>query len=622
MAAFIALGVIATLSLLSLRQLSESYRHLSHTLDVLASEERLLSLLKDAETGQRGYLLVQGPRYLEPYHAAIREIGPELDRLRRLTADNASQQERLGRIQALIGQKLQELADTIALAQSGDRDAALSVVRTDQGKILMDALRLLLEEVAQEEQRLLKERALRLRQVLTQTLGTVLGGMGLLALLTLLAAGMVTRDFRALNQAAYEHRRYEQRLEALHAIDKAILRAASPAEVSHAALPALRQMVGCQKVGLILFTPGEAQDRALISEEGRESLAEQPLRLPGPPRMERPGDASKAVLDLGARPEAAEGLPTLPGFLAHGLRYQVILPLGSGPSPVGSLILASQWREPLDERAVQIALEVSDQMSIALEQARLREQLRGEAERLERQVRERTWELEEANRELEAFSYSVSHDLRGPLRAVDGFAQAIEDDEGNVLTPRSQRFFGKVKAASGRMAELIDDLLNLSRLSRAELTREPVELSTLAGQVIAELQAREPQRQVEVSIAPGLVGVGDMRLLRIVFDNLLGNAWKFTAKQPQPRIEVGALARQGETVIYIRDNGAGFDMAYAQKLFSPFQRMHSDDEFPGTGIGLATVHRILRRHAGHIWAESTVGSGSTFYFTLGGADVG
>jgi signal transduction histidine kinase/CHASE3 domain sensor protein len=620
-AAFVALGVMAVLLLLSTRQLSNSYAQVSHTLDVLVATERLLSLLKDAETGQRGYLLVEGTRYLEPYEAAIKEIGPEFERLRRLTSDNPRQQERLVRVEELIRQKLGDLASTIALHQRGEREVAIARVRTGQGKILMDALRLLMADVAQEERMLLEERTQRLREVTTQTLGVVLGGIGLLGVLTLVAAGMVRRDFRALAAASQQHRRYEQRLETLHAIDKAILRAASPGEVSHAALASVRKMVGCEKAGLLLAGPGPEEARAFISEDGGDTAVEQYFTLSSPLRLERPEGDVAAVLDLGAMPASVQGLPTLPGLLESGLRYQVLLPLGSGPRPSGSLILASQRRETFDERAVQVAREVADQVSIALEQARLREQLRGEAERLEHQVRERTAELREANSELEAFSYSVSHDLRGPLRAVDGFAQAIEDDSANVLTPRSQRFFGKVKAASGRMAGLIDDLLNLSRLSRAELVRERVDLSALAHQVIAELRAREPQRQVEVSIQPGLMGVGDTRLLRIVFDNLLGNAWKFTGQQPQPRIEVSAREQQGETVFSIRDNGAGFDMAYADKLFSPFQRMHSDQEFPGTGIGLATVHRILRRHAGRIWAESAVGVGSTFNFTLGGSDV-
>jgi signal transduction histidine kinase/CHASE3 domain sensor protein len=620
-AAFFALAVIGVLSYRSTQQLLDSYGQVTHTLDVLATGESLLSLLKDAETGQRGYLLVREPNYLEPYQAATQKIRPVLERLRELTRDNPGQQERIGRIEVLVRDKLEELARTIALDRAGSRDAALEVVQTGQGKRVMDMLRLLLAEVEAEERRLLEERTERLHQVTVRTLAVVLGGTGLLGVLTLLAAGMTARDFRALARARREHRRYEQRLEALHAIDKAILQAASPVEIIQAALSALRQVVGCEQAGLLLFEPGQEQARVLISEEGLDTQVDQRLPLPSPPRMEVPEGNGGAILDLGVVPAPAHGLPTLPRFLERGLRYQVILPVGSGTQPVGSLILASQRQEAFDEVAVQIAREVAAQVSIALEQARLREVLRGEAERLERQVRERTAELRETNAELEAFSYSVSHDLRGPLRAIDGFSQAIEDDPDNVLTARSQRFFGKVKAASGRMAGLIDDLLNLSHVSRTEMARSRVDLTALAGQVIAELRAREPQRQVEVSIQEGLVGQGDPRLLRIVLDNLLGNAWKFTGHQPHPRIEVSAFEQQGETVFSIRDNGAGFDMAYAQKLFSPFQRMHSDQEFPGTGIGLAIVFRILRRHAGRIWAESTVGSGATFYFTLGGSDV-
>ncbi len=619
-AAFIALAAIAVLSYRSTQQLSASYGMVTHTLDVIVAAESLLSLLKDAETGQRGYLLVRDPSYLEPYEAATRQLGPELEHLRRLTSDNPRQRERLGRAEVLIRERLEVLARTIALDRGGNREEALAIVQTGQGKRIMDSLRALMAEFQEEERRLLKERSERLHQVTARTLVVVLGGIGLLGALTLLAAGMAARDFRALTRAGRERRKYEQRLEALHAIDRAILRAASPVEVSRAALASLRQVVGCEQAALLLFESGQEQARALISEDGLDTLAEQPLALPSPPCMPAPETSAVVVQDLGAQPAPLHGLPTLPRFLESGLRFQLILPLGSGTQPMGCLILASRRQETLDG-AVQVACEVAAQVSIALEQARLRDRLRGEAERFEQQERERTAELRESNAELEAFSYSVSHDLRGPLRAIDGFSQAIEDDPDNVLTARSQRFFGKVKAASGRMAGLIDDLLNLSRLSRAEFVREQVDLTALASQVIAELRSREPQRQVEVSIQEGLEGVGDPRLLRIVLDNLLGNAWKFTSQQPQPRIEVSAFQQQGETVFSIRDNGAGFDMAYAQKLFSPFQRMHSEKEFPGTGIGLATVHRILRRHGGRIWAESVVGSGTTFYFTLGGLDV-
>ena len=223
---------------------------------------------------------------------------------------------------------------------------------------------------------------------------------------------------------------------------------------------------------------------------------------------------------------------------------------------------------------------------------------------------------EAANRELEAFSYSVAHDLRAPLRGVDGFSLALLQDYGDKLDDEGCDYLRQVRESAQRMGRLIDDLLALSRVTRSELTREPVDLSGLAQTVAGQLQRANPDRQVDIVIATGMVVDGDARLLRVALENLLGNAWEFTGKQAEPRIEVGVSAN-GDATYFVRDNGAGFDMAYASKLFAAFQRLHSADEFEGTGIGLATVQRIINRHGGHIWATGEVDRGATFYFTLG-----
>lgn len=236
---------------------------------------------------------------------------------------------------------------------------------------------------------------------------------------------------------------------------------------------------------------------------------------------------------------------------------------------------------------------------------------------LEERVRERTAQLEAANKELEAFSYSVSHDLRAPLRAITGFTRILQDEHTAQLDPEAQRLFGRIQDNARRMSQLIDDLLNLSRLTRAEVRRQPLSLSALAHEVIAAHRQREPERASEWHIAPDLKVVGDPNLLKIVLENLLGNALKFTAQRSPARIEVGSQSQlNGERAFFVRDNGAGFDMQYADKLFGAFQRLHSSDEFEGTGIGLATVQRIIHRHGGRVWAEGVAGQGATFYFTL------
>ncbi len=224
--------------------------------------------------------------------------------------------------------------------------------------------------------------------------------------------------------------------------------------------------------------------------------------------------------------------------------------------------------------------------------------------------------LEASNQELEAFAYSVSHDLRAPLRSMDGFSLVVLEDYADKLDDEGRDYLGRIRRASQHMAQLIDDMLTLSRVTRDELEQETVDLSGMAEAIAAELQKTDPTREVSFDIAPGVVAEGDGRLLRIVLENLLGNAWKFTAEHPTAMIEFGVAEIDGEAVYYARDDGAGFDMAYADKLFQPFGRLHSASEFEGTGIGLATVARIVGRHGGRVWAESAVEQGATAYFTL------
>jgi len=224
---------------------------------------------------------------------------------------------------------------------------------------------------------------------------------------------------------------------------------------------------------------------------------------------------------------------------------------------------------------------------------------------------------EAANRELEAFSYSVAHDLRAPLRGIDGFSQALLEDYADKIDEEGRRHLNFLRESAQRMGRLIDDLLGLSRVARAELCRLPVDLSVLARNVAAQLGGSDPDREVEIVIVDGIGAEGDAPLLRIALENLLGNAWKFTSKRTAARIEVGTMSVDGDTVYFVRDNGAGFDPAYEAKLFGVFQRLHSTREFEGTGIGLATVKRIVSRHNGRIWATSEVDRGATFYFTLG-----
>ncbi len=279
----------------------------------------------------------------------------------------------------------------------------------------------------------------------------------------------------------------------------------------------------------------------------------------------------------------------------------------------GSSFPVEYWSHPIEKDgetlgAVVTFLDISQRKQAEQELEKYREHL-------EELVQERTTELARINRELEAFSYSVSHDLRAPLRSIDGFSFALLEDYGEQLDEQGRQYLQRVRKSSQRMAELIDDLLLLSRVTRSDFVRQRLSLSELAQQAVERLQLNDPQRELEVVIETGIEAEGDRRLLAILFDNLIGNAWKYTGRTARPRIRFGTRPGEGAPVYFVEDNGAGFDMRYADKLFSAFQRLHGD-EFEGSGIGLATARRIVERHGGRIWAMGEPGRGATFLFTL------
>jgi PAS domain S-box-containing protein len=283
--------------------------------------------------------------------------------------------------------------------------------------------------------------------------------------------------------------------------------------------------------------------------------------------------------------------------------------------------LVELWTEEKDYTPdeIRLAHSLATQAAIAIENARLYEQAQQELverRRMEDTLRERTLQLEATNKELEAFSYSVSHDLHAPLRTIDGFSQILLEDYAGVLDAEGRDYLCRVRAASQRMGQLIEDILTLSRIARCDIHRRTVDMSAVAREIAVELKQREPDRQVDFLIEEDVVVSGSDGLLRVLLENLLGNAWKFTSKHARARIEFGTTQQDGTSVYFVRDDGAGFNMAYADRLFGAFQRLHSMTEFDGTGIGLATAQRIVHRHGGRVWAEGAVERGATFYFSL------
>jgi signal transduction histidine kinase len=279
-------------------------------------------------------------------------------------------------------------------------------------------------------------------------------------------------------------------------------------------------------------------------------------------------------------------------------------------APVGAI--GNYWaeRHQAGPQEVRLLQALADSTSIAMENVKLY----GE---LEQRVRERTAQLEVANKELESFSYSVSHDLRAPLRAIDGFSRMLERDSAETLGEKGRGHLQRIRAAAGRMDQLTEDLLSLARVTTLEIERKKIDLSRMARDILEILRQQAPDREAEIRIADGIEASCDGRLVKAVLENLLSNAWKYTSKQPSARIEFGVEEGLDKIrAFFVKDNGAGFDMTYAGRLFGAFQRLHSDKEFPGNGVGLATVQRIVRKHGGRVWAESEPGKGATFRFTL------
>lgn len=542
---------------------AETFRAVDHTYQVLDALEDTLVEMLNTETGSRGFAISGDEAFSQPYQTGIAAVQKEFELAKRLTQDNPEQQRRLAVLDPLIQTKISFANEVVRLRRSGDTAGAFQIIASGQGKAAMDEIRRLISEMEKDEKQLLRQRTDKALAATRTTMAIVVFGSLLALGLVGFARVIVRRDFEKLQQAEEALRGSQRRLTL--ALEAANIGDWELNLKTHAAHRSLKhdQIFGYPELlpewtYEIFLEHVHPEDRARVDQTFQGSVAagrDWYFEC----RIRRQDGAERHIWVRGAIfPNTA----------------------GGGMEMVGMVGDITERRHAEDA------------------------------------VRKLNGELADANQELAAFCYSVSHDLRAPLRGIDGFTHVLEEDYGDKLDDAGRGYLARVRAAAQRMGGLIDDLLKLSKITRAEMQPRFVDLSALAREVADALQRREPQRQVRWEIADGLSAQGDPQLLRVALENLLGNAWKFTGKRAEAVIEFGRQERDGQTVFCVRDNGAGFDMAYAKHLFGAFQRMHSTAEFEGTGIGLATVQRVLHRHGGRVWAEAGVDKGAAFYFNL------
>ena len=599
--------------------LADSEFRVAHTWEVIADLDHAFGLVKDAETGARGYLITDDPAYLAPSEEAARLLPGELEHLQALVSDNPPQLRHLAQMADAATRRMAMLTYTVGVRRTQGQAAAFALVTQGAGIAEMQQVRSLVSQMQATERGLLLRRLEASKRARTEARLTVAFASVLDVLFILLTFWSLGYERRLRHRASETARR----LEKLQAISDVGLTQLSVGQLTDAMLVRLRSLADIDAVALCGWHATEIEVQA-VQGVAIEPGTRVPLTPGGP--MALSGGENQAVRLHGAEVSRL----ALRAFHEH-MRSILILPLCVSARMMGLLVVGRKSEGAFRAEDDELLSVVADRIALAIDRASLYEAERvarqlAEASAaevqllnagLEERVLQRTNELEATNSELEAFSYSVSHDLRSPLRSVDGFSVALEEDYGELLTGDGKHYLARIRAGVQRMGQLIDALLQLSRITRAELVVEPVALSELARDVAEELGQQNAERRIEFVIEPGLRAQGDPRLLRAVFENMLGNAVKFTANNAQARIEFGYMP--GRAAYFIRDNGAGFDQQYARKLFVAFQRLHGEKDFKGSGIGLATVARVIRRHHGTMGAEGEVGKGATFWFTLGAA---
>lgn len=569
LAAILLVIAAGTAAYLDLHQFRDTVKHVSHSHKVLLKLEHIRSLMQDEQIGVRGFVITGDARSLETYFHTRAVISDELGGLRRLTSDNPAYQARIQELETLIRQRFDLSEQIINQRKTAGAETGEVLPLVTHAAQYMERIRGIVDAIETGETRFLEERTRRAEADSRMTLMT-LGVFGTLGVVAIVAFVMLlNRELGRSQQFEHALRREEERLRSI--MDN------SP---------------------LVIFLKDTEGRHQFVNQEFLDAFRLDRSRVIG--RTDReifpPEIADKFMSN--DREVMATG---------HPAQFEETASRDGAPH------IYSVAKFPLREPGGRIYA-ICGMAADITERKKAEETIRG----LSDSLISRTQQLEAANHELEAFSYSVSHDLRAPLRSINGFSQALIEDYRDKLEPAAQDYLNRIMAATRRMGQLIDDLLELSRVTRAEMCGQWVDLSALARSVMDELRQSAPGREVHATIKDGISVWGDTRLLRVILANLLGNAWKFTAKTPCPSIEFGSIVHpDGTATIFVRDNGAGFDMAHAKNLFGVFQRLHSTSEFEGTGIGLATVRRIVQRHGGMVRGEGRPGEGAVFYFTLG-----
>jgi PAS domain S-box-containing protein len=581
--------VVTGLSFRNTRRLTEAREWVGHSYIVIVKLEKILTRLDDVETGNRGYILTGQESYLEPFTAANDNLDQDFKELKPLTADNPSQQGRAAQLESKAATRRSIAAEGIRRRRDVGFEAAQQFLLLGTGKREMDEIRSLVAEMETAEQKLLQQRVVEAKAETTKTIITFSAGLAL-SLALLLVVFYLLR-----------HQIAERRLAVQILIGQKRELARSEQALS-------------EQTSLLRLVLESIGDGVVVSDENGKFLVFNP--------------AAERILQVG---------PTDEGIDQWTQTYGIYLPDKVTPYPPHELPLARAIRgESVDAAELFMRHAKAPRgawLTVTATPIKSHEGLsRGgvvvfsdstERKRAEQALVERTVQLgnanaqlEAANLELEAFAYSVSHDLRAPLRHLAGYSQMLQKNSAAKLDESGSRYLEVILAAAGRMGDLIDNLLAFSRLGRADIRKVKVDPNQMLQTVIADLEDEARGRNIQWSIGELPRVNADPALLQLVFTNLLSNALKFTRNRQQSEIEVGSSGNNGELVLFVRDNGAGFDMKYADKLFGVFQRLHRADEFEGTGIGLANVRRIIMRHGGKTWAESGNGDGATFYFSL------